>query len=55
MVKITVIKDTRKGYGFNLCHNMNPGFQGIISNVWAWYRYKKDAIKAAQELEKAWN
>jgi hypothetical protein len=55
-VIITVKKDrSNKRYGYNLSHNQHHGFKGIISNTWGWYKYKKDAVKAAEELTRCWN
>lgn len=54
-VIIKVIKDNYKGYGYNLTHNQQPGFKGIISNTFAWYRLKSEALKRADELMKCWN
>ena len=55
MVTIEVIKDNIRGYGYNLKHNQPNGFKGIITDTWAWYRYKKNAIESKKELEKCWN
>ena len=54
-VLIKVIKDNSKGYGYKLTHNQHAGFKGIISNTFAWYRLKSEAIKRADELMKCWN
>lgn len=56
MKKVTckVIKGTR-GYGYSLMHNQPAGYKGIIGSVWAWYRYKRDAIEAAEAFERANN
>ena len=54
-VQIKVIKAKCRGYGYCLQHNQQPGFKGIITRVWGWYRYKKEASDAAKELMKCWN
>ena len=54
-VIIKVIKDNYKGYGYNLTHNQQPGFKCIISNTFAWYRLKSEALKRDDELMKCWN
>ncbi len=53
-VIINVIPSKKKK-GYSLEHNQLPGWKGIITNVWAWYKYKSDAMKAKDELVKFYN
>jgi hypothetical protein len=55
MVKIEVIKTPYRKQGYSLKHNQPNGFKGIIGRIWSWYKYKSDAIIAAQRLELCWN
>lgn len=53
-VIIEVVPSTKKK-GYSLKHNQKAGWQGIIGSVWAWYKYKSDAVKAKDELTKFYN
>jgi hypothetical protein len=56
-MKTVIIKvvpsQNRKGY--SLEHNQPVGFKGIIGKRWAWFKYKSEAEKSAEELMKNWN
>jgi len=57
-VKITVVKSVGfPNYGYSLKHNQHVGFKGYINHdkTFAWYRYKRDAVKAAQVLQVCYN
>jgi hypothetical protein len=52
-----IVKVIRSSYraGYSLTHNQSNGFKGIIGNEWAWFKYKSDAEKSAEELMNCWN
>jgi len=53
-VSLSVINcPTKKGYSIK--HNQQQGWKGIKSYWFAWYKYKSDAIEAAESLQKCYN
>jgi hypothetical protein len=52
IIKVVTSRD-RKGYALE--HNQAEGFKGIIGRRWAWFKYKADADKSAEELMVCWN
>ncbi|NJO63168.1 MAG: hypothetical protein HC836_34605 [Richelia sp. RM2_1_2] len=53
-VVIQVVPSSKKK-GYSLKHNQQIGWKGIISDTWAWYKFKSDAISAKNELETFYN
>ncbi len=41
--------------GYSLKHNQQHGWKGIITDTWAWFKFKSDAIKSKDELTKLYN
>ena len=52
---IIKVVTSRDGQGYALEHNQSEGFKGIIGRRWAWFKYKADADKSAEELMACWN
>ena len=52
IIKVVTSRDRR---GYALEHNQAEGFKGIIGRRWAWFKYKSEAEKSAEELMKCWN
>jgi hypothetical protein len=53
-VVITVVP-SKDRVGYSLSHNQPLGFKGIVGRSWAWFKYKSEALKSAEELMKCWN
>jgi hypothetical protein len=41
--------------GYSLKHNQKHGWKGIITDTWAWFKYKSDAVDSKIELTKFYN
>jgi hypothetical protein len=41
--------------GYSIFHNQPKGWQGVISNWFAWYKYKSDAVQRMNELQKCYD
>jgi hypothetical protein len=52
IIRVVTSRDRR---GYALEHNQSEGFKGIIGNRWAWFKYRADAERSAEELMKNWN
>ena len=48
--KATIITDKEKGTGYNIAMLDGKKYGGSTSNIFAWYRYKKDAIASIKDL-----
>lgn len=38
--------------GYSIFHNQPPGWKGVISNWFGWFKYKSDATAHRDELQK---
>lgn len=54
-VVIRVVPSGSGRGGYSLQHNQPAGFKGIIGSRWAWFKYKRDAERSAEELMRCWN
>ncbi len=52
IIRVVTSRDRR---GYALEHNQSEGFKGIIGNRWAWFKYRADVERSAEELMKNWN
>lgn len=54
IIEVVPSEGTKKR-GYSLKHNQQHGWQGIITDTWAWFKYKSDAIDSKNELTKFYN
>jgi hypothetical protein len=52
IIRVVTSRDRR---GYALEHNQREGFKGIIGRRWAWFKYRADAERSAEELMECWN